>query len=217
MVLLCFDMDNTLLKSNKAHVEAFNKAFALHGLKKVKAVKLIKHFGKVGYLVIKAIYPKLSDDKIHSILEWHNRFVVEETSKYAKQITGADKALKQLDKEGYKLALLTNCSHGEINEMLKSANIDINSFDAAIGANDVKHGKPWPDEIIKAKKVLHAHTVYMIGDSIYDVRTGKKAKVNTISVLTGDFSKRQLLREKPDYILRSVADVPKLMKKIYKK
>ena len=57
----------------------------------------------------------------------------------------------------------------------------------------------------------------MIGDSIYDVRTGKKAKVNTISVLTGDFSKRQLLREKPDYILRSVADVPKLMKKIYKK
>ncbi len=215
MVLLCFDMDNTLLRSNKAHVEAFNRAFVKFGLKKVKAARLVEHFGKVGSLVIKAVYPELSDEKAHKILPLHNRLVVHETAKYAKQIPGADKALKKLKKDGFKLALLTNCSHEEIKALLKHAGIDSKSFDLFVGADDVKHGKPWPDEILKAKKALHAHTVYMVGDSVYDVMTGKKAHVKTISVLTGDFSRRQLLKEKPDYILKSVKEVPELMEKIY--
>lgn len=217
MVLLCFDMDNTLLKSNKAHVEAFNLAFVKFGLKRVKAEKLVEHFGKVGILVAMSVYPFLQEREALRILHEHNRLVVKKTSKYAKPIKGADKALKELKKKGFKLALLTNCSHEEIKALLKHAKIDAKSFSLFVGSDDVRHGKPWPDEIQKAKKTLHAHKVYMIGDSIYDVMTGKKAKVKTIAVLTGDFSRRQLLEEKPDYILRSAADVPGLMEKIYKK
>jgi len=210
-------MDNTLLRSNKVHVEAFNRAFILNGLKKVKAGKLIAQFGKVGQIVIRSAYPRLSKSAVQKILHDHNRLVAHETAKYVKQIKDADSALKKLKKMGFRLALLTNCTHGEIKAMLRHARININSFDVLVGADDVRHGKPWPDEIMKAKKALNAHTVYMIGDSIYDVRTGKKANAKTISVLTGDFPRKQLLKEKPDYILKSAADVPKLMKKIYNK
>ncbi|MFH1065230.1 MAG: HAD family hydrolase [Nanoarchaeota archaeon] len=217
MVLLCFDMDNTLLKSNKVHIEAFNRAFVKFGLKKVKAEKLVEHFGKVGILVAMSVYPFLQEKEALRILHEHNRLVVAKTAKYAKQIKGADKALKKLKKDGFKLALLTNCSHTEIKSLLKHAHIDAKSFSLFVGSDDVNHGKPWPDEILKAKSSLHAHTVYMVGDSIYDVMTGKKAKVKTIAVLTGDFSRRQLLKQKPDYILKSVADVPELIEKIYKK
>lgn len=216
MVLLCFDMDNTLLRSNKVHIEAFNQAFVKFGLKKVKAEKLVEHFGKVGILVAMSVYPFLQEREAFKILHEHNRLVINKTSKYARQISGADAALKKLKKEGFKLALLTNCSHEEIKALLTHARIDAKSFSLFVGSDDVRHGKPWPDEILKAKSVLHAHTVYMVGDSIYDVMTGKKAKVKTIAVLTGDFSRRQLIEEKPDYILKSVADVPKLMGKIYK-
>ena len=83
---------------------------ALHGLKKVKAVKLIKHFGKIGYLVIKAIYPQLLMTRFIQYSNGITGLLLRKPPKYAKQITGADKALKQLDKEGYKLSLLTNCS-----------------------------------------------------------------------------------------------------------
>ncbi|MDD4878000.1 MAG: HAD family hydrolase [Candidatus Nanoarchaeia archaeon] len=217
MVLLCFDMDNTLLRSNKVHIEAFNLAFVKFGLKKVKAEKLVEHFGKVGILVVMSVYPFLQEKEALKILHEHNRLVVNKTAKYARQIPGADNALKKLKKNGFKLALLTNCSHAEIKALLKNAKIDARVFDLFVGSDDVRHGKPWPDEILKAKAVLHAHTVYMVGDSVYDVMTGKRAKVKTISVLTGDFSRRQLLEEKPDYILRSAADVPRLMEKIYKK
>ncbi|MDI6738511.1 MAG: HAD family hydrolase [Nanoarchaeota archaeon] len=217
MVLLCFDMDNTLLRSNKVHIEAFNQAFVKFGLKKVKAEKLVEHFGKVGILVAMSVYPFLQEREALRIVHEHNRLVVEKTSKYVKQIPGADKALKKLKKNGFKLALVTNCSHEEIKDLLKHAHIDAKSFDIFVGADDVRHGKPWPDEILKAKAALKAHTVYMVGDSVYDVMTGKKAKVKTISVLTGDFTRRQLLKEKPDYILESVAEVPDLMEKLYKK
>lgn len=214
MVLICFDMDNTLVRSNKVHVEAFNRAFVKFGLKKVSAARLIEHFGKIGTLVIKAVYPQLSEKEAKKILLLHNHFVEKGTAKYAKQINGADSALKKLRKMGFRLALLTNCSHSEIKALLNSAGIDKKSFKVFVGADDVKHGKPWPDEILKAKKILKAHCVYMVGDSIYDIRTGKKAKAKTISVLTGDFTRKQLLKEKPDYILKSIKEVPELMKKI---
>lgn len=217
MVLVCFDMDNTLLRSNKVHIEAFNRAFEKFGLKKVRASKLIKHFGKVGILVVMSVYPFLQEREALKILHEHNRLVVHSTAKYAKQIPGADRALKKLKKMKIKIALLTNCSHEEIKALLRHAHIDAKSFDLFVGADDVKHGKPWPDEILKAKAVLHATDVYMVGDSTYDVMTGKKAKVKTISVLTGDFSRKQLLKQKPDYILKSVAEVPELMKELYKK
>lgn len=210
-------MDNTLLRSNKVHVEAFNRAFVKFGLKKVKAASLIADFGKVGEIVIKNAYPDLPDNSVRKILHSHNLLVKNETAKYVKRIKGAAGALKKLKSEDYKLALLSNCTHMEIKPLLKHAGINPGWFKVIIGADDVRRGKPWPDEILKAKAVLHAHTVYMIGDSVYDVQTGKKAKAKTISVLTGDFSRRQLLEEKPDYILRSAADVPKLMEKIYKK
>ena len=51
----------------------------------------------------------------------------------------------------------------------------------------------------------------MIGDSIFDIQAGKAAKFKTVAVLTGNDSKAKLKKEKPNYILKSIKDLPKII------
>lgn len=207
-------MDNTLVKSDKVHIKAFNKAFVESGLKKVPAEKLVEHFGKDKALVVKGVHPGIKKDKLEEVLSYHNKFVINETSKYVKVIQGAKKALEELKTMGLKLALLSNCSHAQMEAILKSAGIDKNIFEIMVGADEVEHSKPSPDEIVKAARELGAKSCIMVGDSIYDIGAAKKAGAKVISVLTGDQTRKELIKKNPDYIIKSVAELPALIKKL---
>ncbi|MCX6711601.1 MAG: HAD family hydrolase, partial [Candidatus Woesearchaeota archaeon] len=123
--------------------------------------------------------------------------------------------LKILKKE-YKIALVTNCTHKELEPLLKNTKIDKKIFDVIIGHDDVKKTKPYPDEIFKAEKLLHLKADYHVGDSIYDIIAAKRARVKCISVLTGVSSKNRLKKYKPNYIIKNVSYLPKLLRNINK-
>ena len=110
------------------------------------------------------------------------------------------------------MALLSNCTHDEIEVILARARIDKNLFDVIIGSDEVSKPKPWPDEILKAKSLLKAKSCYMIGDTTYDIETGKKVGAKTVAVLTGNHTRAMLRNAKPDHILKSVAGLPRLLK-----
>ncbi len=50
----------------------------------------------------------------------------------------------------------------------------------------------------------------MIGDTIYDIIAGKKAKVKTIAVLTGNHSRKKLQKVNPNLIINGVANLTRL-------
>ncbi|MEK6903137.1 MAG: HAD-IA family hydrolase [Nanoarchaeota archaeon] len=208
--LICLDFDNTIIKSDKAHIEAYNKAFLKNGLKKVCAARLKKEFGLVGRMVVKRIFPSISERLLDRVGIDHHAFLVKETSTYAKQIPGAIDAIKKLKKK-YQIAATSNCSRRTLFELMKAAGIDRKLFDICIGHDNVLHPKPAPDEIFKAEQLLHTRADYMVGDSIYDVRAGKKAKVKTIAVLTGNHSRKMLAKEKPFKIISSIRELPNII------
>ena len=204
-------MDNTLLHSDKAHAKAFNMALVKMGLKKVSYYKMAKHFGKPKEGVALAIVGR--NKKLQEqFIDFHDYYLYKDTKKYTRKIRGVVSVLKKLRKK-YDLALLSNCSHRNIQILTKAAKLDHKLFKVLVGNDDIKHPKPAPDEIRKAKKILHIkkEETYMVGDSIYDIKAGKRAKVKTIGVLTGLYSKETLLKEKPDLILKSVRDLPKYL------
>ena len=212
MKMLCFDMDLTLVRSNKLHLTAFKKAFVKNGLRKVTTKELLPIFSQESYTIIKILFPHLSNKEIKKIGLDHRNYAIRLAKDYVTTIQGAKGLLKKL-KPHYKIAILSNCSHNEINSILKAANIDKKIFDLIIGADEVKHSKPYPDEIFKAERLLKINDGYMIGDSIYDIMAGKKAKVKTIGIVSGNHTRKELLKHKPTKVFNKITELPKYLLK----
>jgi HAD superfamily hydrolase (TIGR01549 family) len=208
--LICFDMDNTLVHSDKAHVYAFNKSLEDFGYKKLTFMSIAKHFGKPKDEVIKTISGVDDEKIIEKINNRHDKYLYTETKRYISKISGVEKVLKKIKKDYY-VAVLSNCSHKNIEIILQSAGYNLSFFDLLIGHDDVKNPKPSPDEIVKAENLMKINSAYMVGDSIYDIRAGKKAKVKTIGVLTGHYSRKELEEEKPFKIIKNLKGLLKIV------
>lgn len=208
--LLCFDLDNTLVYSNEVHLCAFQKAFSHHGLPPRTRKQILRFFSLESSVLVRRLYPRLSSRKVREVVRDHNTFVIHETAKFARIIPGVLPALKRLKKK-YILVILSNCTRREIFATLKRANIPRSLFAFVVGNDEVRHPKPAPDEVVKAEQMAHFRSGYMVGDSVYDIRAGKKAGLKTIAVLTGNSSRRELCKEKPDVILKSVAEISRLL------
>lgn len=204
--LICFDMDNTIIDATKTHLMAYKKAFESYGLK-LNENKISSLFGMEGHYLIKKLYPSLRKEEINSIMNKHHQIIIKARQK---PIKGAVKALKKLKKE-YELAIVSNCRNDEIPKILRNAKINPRIFDVKIGNDKVSHPKPSADEILKAEKLLHLKADYIVGDSIYDVIAGKRAKVKTIAVLTGNTPISVLKKMKPTKILKSISDLPRFL------
>ncbi|MBI2106425.1 HAD family hydrolase [Candidatus Woesearchaeota archaeon] len=209
--MICLDLDNTLILSDKTHIEAYNRALNYFGYEKYDQHCLIKLFGRPKIEIANVLMPEKNLKEQKEFLKMHDKFLTTRTYKYAKKVKGVDFVLKKLKKH-YIIAVVSNTVHESIIYLLKGSKLNPNYFDLVLGSDEVKNSKPCPDEILKAKKLLHHKPEYMVGDSIYDLIAAKKAKVNGIGVLTGHHSKKEMMMYKPVVVLKSIADLPKFLK-----
>ncbi|MBS3107625.1 HAD-IA family hydrolase [Candidatus Woesearchaeota archaeon] len=209
MRLICFDLDGTLIYSDKVHLTAIHATLKKYRLKDHSNEEFLKLFGLPLHIILERLgYPKKI---IPTIVEEHRTLVVKKTHKYAKAFPGVKNALIKLKKH-YNLALLSNSSHREVMALLKGAKIDFKLFDVIIGGDEVHDGKPNPEEIKKAEKILHLKADYMVGDTIYDIKAGKRARARPIGVLTGTVhGQKELKKQRPWRIIKSAANLPELL------
>jgi HAD superfamily hydrolase (TIGR01549 family) len=206
--LICFDMDGTLIDSTPAQVKAFKYAVEKNKLVFPGKKKLIAHFGPGIEQVIKNIYPRISklrqEQVIKDYLASH-----EKNCSLMKAFPHVKEALLKLKKK-FKLGVVSNSHHEEIMERLECAKIPTKIFDVIVGEDDAV-AKPSPKEIFLAEKLTKADAKFMVGDTIYDIKAGKKAGCKTIGVLTGIHTMDQLMKASPDILASSVAILPDIL------
>jgi beta-phosphoglucomutase-like phosphatase (HAD superfamily) len=85
-------------------------------------------------------------------------------------------------------------------------------FDVIVTAQTCIHTKPFPDPVIFAAQELGLEPgeCVMIGDTVVDVLAGKSAGAQTIAVLCGFGTERELRRAGADQIVSSTADISTL-------
>ena len=85
-------------------------------------------------------------------------------------------------------------------------------FEVVVTAQTCQHTKPFPDPVIYAAKALglKAEQCVMVGDTIVDVVAGRSAGAQTIAVLCGFGTQRELERAGADLILSSTAEITQL-------
>lgn len=205
--LICFDLDNTLIKSDACHLEAYQLAFKKNKVRrKIPNAKILRYFGEGSRQIVRKLFPRKSAKDIERIVKDHDEFVRKKTSQKIKRIAGAREVVSKL-RQRWKLAIISNCNHNTIRTLLRVAHVPRKWFSLIIGQDQVKRPKPAPDELLKAESMLQRQVAYFIGDSIYDIRAGRRAGVKVIAIPSGVHSARQLRKEGPFRVCKNIKEV----------
>jgi len=213
---LLIDLDGTLVDSTEAYREAGRVGFA--------ALRLNLTDDKIAFEVARRLEQSLPIDdlfaKFHVGEEVEERFLPAYLEAYysvvhvkSKLIPKARQTLQKLSKN-FPLALITlrYVLPEQIMEELKRLRLK-KYFKTVVTTLDVKKPKPFPDAFRTAAKRLGVkiQDCAVIGDSIVDIQAGKAAGAKTIATLSGLFSREELEKEKPDFIIKNINSLPDLL------
>ena len=175
----------------------------------------------LGKKVMLAIFKKLGlsfCQRIQALI--YSGKIFKEENKKVVLFNGVEELFEFLDENSHPYTIATTSSKKEIEDRLKKFPDFYGKLDGKIITRDsVKHLKPHPESIKKASEIMGVplNRCVMVGDMHSDINMGKAVNAITVGVLTGIFTKDKFLEHQPDFILDSVADIPKIMDRINEK
>jgi HAD superfamily hydrolase (TIGR01509 family) len=205
--LLC-DIDGTLVQSNWLHAEAWQVALGAMGVH-LELEELRRQIGKGG------------DELIPVFVPWWKRSAVEEPLKaFREYIFRADfmarvepfpqvrEFMQRVKGAGITVALASSAHQSELEEYKRIAHIE-DLVEVETSADDAAKSKPHPDIFAAAlvKLKLPANECMALGDTPYDAEAAGKAGMRTIGVMTGGWSREELLAAGCVEVYESVADL----------
>ncbi len=181
---IIFDLDGTLIDSLPLHVEAFRDLLKerkilvskkiLDSLMGTPATNIFQ-FLKKNYGLKGNITDLREERRYHFFKILDNKNLI---------FPGVMKVLLKL-KRRHKIALATGSSFSTYAHSTPKNFQDL--FDFVVTINDVKKGKPHPDQFLLVAKRLKVKPEFclVVGDSIYDAIAAKRAKMDFVGVRTG--------------------------------
>lgn len=132
-----------------------------------------------------------------------------------KPVPGLYEMLEQLRE--HKIAVVSNVGRKALEKILLKFGL-LDSFGLIVTRNDVRLLKPAEEGLLKAIAWAQVgrESVIHIGDSLSDLHAARSAGVKVGIVLGGENRPEVLLRENPDLVLNSLADLPSALKNIEK-
>ena len=180
MISVIFDMDGTLLDTQRIAIPAWEYAGNMQGISGVgahtKNVFGTNHNGSNEYL--RKNFPQMDIEKFK---EDSRKYMIENMVVRFKP--GAEKLLDFLDENGIKYAIESGTSRPSIEHHLKELGI-MERFSAIVGGLDVENGKPAPDVFLLAAEKIGAEpeSCFVFEDSENGVRAGYAAGMRVFGI-----------------------------------
>ncbi len=214
---IIFDIDGTLSDSDDQMVAKIEKALRPLGL----FLSRQKRRAVARWLVMAAespgnflyyLFDRLSLDSL--FVRWLNA-LTQNKSHPKKQywiIPGVERILRELSA---RLPLAIVSARDEKSSLAFVRQFKLEScFRVIVTAQTCRHTKPFPDPLFYAAKKLQVEpeNCLVVGDTTVDMRAAKLAGMQSLGVLCGFGTQRELLRAGADLIAASTADLLELMK-----
>jgi phosphoglycolate phosphatase len=185
-----FDLDGTLVDSNRDLAPAINHALHLAGRPEIPADATRKLIGGGARRMLERAFeltggmPAGSEfELLHgALLRHYEAHIADHTVPYP----GCVDALDALLDRGCRLAVLTNKIEVFSRKLLDALDLT-DRFELILGGDTLGPGraKPAPDMIDTAMLMLGGGRFAMVGDSSYDVRAAKNAEVPVVALSFG--------------------------------
>lgn len=199
MKAIVFDLDGTLIDSIPLISLSFEHTFDRLGIPWGQGEVL----NTIG-LPLRDVAKHYAPDNAEEFLSIYAEFQVKTQEKLLKPFPEAKKTLSRMQEKGYRTGIVTSKRRKATRESLSITGLD-KYLEVVVAVEDAGRPKPNPDSLLSALEQLDtppAKSVY-IGDSIYDIITGKNAGAATIGVTWGIAVKDDLKKQQPDFLVDS--------------
>jgi len=183
-----FDLDGTLVDSNEAHVDVWDRVFRDAG-HPVEVAAVRGQIGKGGDLLVPTLLPYLATDEQEALATAHgDRFKAGWLPRIG-PFPRAHDLLARVKGSGRQVVLASSASGGELDHYI--ALLDATKLvDAKTSIDDVETSKPAPDifgAALKKARVTAGEAV-VVGDTPFDIEGAAKAGIAAVAVRSGGFS-----------------------------
>lgn len=191
--MVIFDLDGTLLDTLDDLCNSVNYSLRTNNFPERSLAEVRTFVGNGIRLLIERSVPEgTSKELIDKTFECFKTYYTVHCNDKTKTYPGVMDMLKELKKNGYKIAVLSNKAQYAVTKLC-----DIyfnNLLDDAVGARENVAKKPSPDAlyICAENNNINLNNVIYVGDSDVDVATANNAGVRGIAVTWG-FRSRELL------------------------
>lgn len=206
--LIMFDLDGTLVDSSVDITNALNYATEPYGFEKLSVDKTISLVGEGLTRLVEKILGKDNAEIMSDVLERFLRHYSEHLTDFTRPYPGVSVTLQSIS--GYRKAVISNKREALSRRLLEELELS-KYFDIILGSDSVGERKPSPKPILHILTALSLRSdeAVMVGDSNYDIDSGKAAGVRTVAVSYG-YRNRSLLKG-ADFIIDSIGElIPKL-------
>jgi pyrophosphatase PpaX len=198
-----FDVDGTLIDTAELIADALEYTCRLHlGLTHARET----YYGLIGVPAMEQMRI-LGGDRATEMFDTATAYY-EEYSHLEGAFPGALDMLARLHEVGVPLGLVTSKTRGELTPTLER--VPLHKYvRVVVTADQTTRPKPFPDPVYLALQTLEvsAEHVLFIGDSPYDLQSGRAAGVRTGAAIWGPHPLPTLEAEQPDYLFKSFREV----------
>lgn len=202
----CFDLDGTLVDSNKTIYNSTAYALGKLGIdfnvsEDLFALKIGQHFVDI----FNAFNIDVPDFEKFITIYKINYF---EQMEYSKAYNGVEETLASLKDRNIKVSLLTTKIQDQADRIID--HFDLRKyFNLVMGRRDGIAHKPSPEPLLKIciDLAVDVKNTLMAGDTELDIQCGKNAGSYTCGVLYGYRTKELLEIEKPDFIIGDIREI----------
>ena len=214
-VAVLFDLDGTLIDSIGLLLDCVRHTFEGRQLAPSKE----EWIAGIGTPLRKQLAAYVdSDGEIDELVDRYRTFQRIHHDRLTSAYAGTTETLKELDRRGHPMGIVTSKSNEMMNKGLDWVGIG-QFFRAKIGADSCDIHKPDPFPVRLALDQLGYSTdeAVFVGDSPHDIASGNAAGVISVAALWGPFTREQLVSSSPREYLDSITELPALLDSLQKK
>lgn len=206
--LFMFDLDGTLLDSEKDIVLAVNYAFEKLNIEQKTQEEIISKVGYGAKKLIEDLIPHYPENIKEKALELFREFYYQNPVVYSKLYEGTQELLTKLKENNKLVAVVTN-KYEELSRRILDRLGVLKYIDMVVGADTTKEKKPSPLPVFYTLNTLNVEKdkALLIGDSETDILTAKNAKISSCLVMHGYGKKELALSLNPDFVIKNLKEL----------
>jgi HAD superfamily hydrolase (TIGR01509 family) len=199
------DIDGTLVDSNYQHALAWYRAFRLHGVT-IPVWRCHRAIGMGGDQLVAYLAGEGFEREHGDVVRTEEHALYAQMIAEVQPFEDARGLIEDLSSRGCKVVMTSSAKPEDTQHYLDL--LDARALvDGWTDSGDVRATKPAPDLIEAALRIAGGGRAVLVGDSTWDCKAAKAAKVKTIAVRTGGFGADELREAGAIAVYASLAEL----------